>query len=92
MEQIFDKVEGIAIFLDDINIKGNSIKENLERTTMVLDKLEQCGLKLKKSICKLLERRIEYLVLEIDRKGVHILKDRIEAIEKAPTPTNSKAL
>ena len=25
IEQIFDKVEGIAIFLDDINIKGNSI-------------------------------------------------------------------
>ena len=46
----------------------------------------------KKSKCKLLERKIEYLGLEIDIKGVHILKDRIEAIEKAPTSTNVKEL
>lgn len=82
----------VNVFLDDIIIKGRTPEENLERTSQVLEKLKECGLKLKKKKCELLVRKIRYLGIEIDEHGVHTLRERVEAIDKAPAPTTKKEL
>lgn len=88
MERILAKVQNVTVFLDDILMKEKTIDEIVKNTTEVLDKLSECGLKLKKSKCELLQKKINYSGLQIDENGIHALQEKIEAITKAPTPTN----
>lgn len=37
-------------------------------------------------------KKIRYLGVEIDAEGIHVLKDRVEAINRAPHPKNIKEL
>lgn len=92
MEQILVKIKNVTVFLDDIYIKSKTVEENLKTLEMVFEKLRECGLKLKKEKCLLLQDRIRYLGVEIDKNGVRTIKERIEAIEKIPEPKNVKEL
>ncbi|XP_024891589.1 uncharacterized protein K02A2.6-like [Temnothorax curvispinosus] len=92
MEQIFAGLPGISVFLDDIIITGKTLEETVQRTSQVLDKLSECGLKLKKEKCELLVRKIRYLGVEIDEHGVHAPQERVDAIDKAPAPTTKREL
>lgn len=91
MEQILAGMPNVNVFLDII-IKGKTIQENPEKIGEVLDKLKECGLKVKKSKCVLLATKISYLGLGIDKNGIHILPDRVEAIDKIPISKNVKEL
>lgn len=90
MEQIFTGIPQVHVFLDDIVISGKTVEENLKITTEVFNKLRECGLKRGK--CFLLEKKIRYMGVKIDKEGVHTLKERIEAINKTPEPTDLKGL
>lgn len=82
----------VTVFLDDIIIKGETIQDIIKNTTEVLDKLAECGLKLKKTKCEFFQEEVSYLGVRIDKNGVHTLKNKVEAIRKAPRPTNRKEL
>lgn len=92
MKQIFAGMPDVNVFLGDIIIKGKIAEKNVETTSQVLDQLRECGLKLKKKKCELLVRKIRYLGVEIDEHGVHVLRERVETIDKAPAPTTKKEL
>lgn len=82
----------ITVFFDDIIIKVQTVEECIINTEETLGKLRKCGLKFKKSKCQLLGKRINYLGLEIDEFGVHTSENKIEAINKVPTPQKLKEL
>ncbi|XP_012532687.1 uncharacterized protein K02A2.6-like [Monomorium pharaonis] len=92
MEQILSGISNVYIFLDDIVIKGVNDEDNLKTTGKVFDVLSECELKLRKEKCCLLKEKIRYLGVEIDAEGIHVLKDRVEAIDRAPHPKNIKKL
>ena len=50
--------------------------------------MQDAGLKLKFSKCKIGASQVEYLGHMIDKEGLHPTTKKVEAITKAPTPTN----
>lgn len=48
MEQLFDKVEGIATFIDDITITGKTLEDHLSALNKALDIIKSVGLKVRK--------------------------------------------
>lgn len=52
----------------------------------VLTRLEDAGLRLKRSKCTLLDDEIQYLGYKVDAKGVHTVENNVKAVVNAPTP------
>ena len=51
----------MCTYLDDILVTGRSLKENLDKLSVVLAQLRESGMKLKKEKCQFLMARVEYL-------------------------------
>ena len=64
------------------------VKQNLQNLHLVLQRLENAGLTLKKSKCKFRVSSVEYLGHIIDANGLHPSELKVKAIKEAPTPTN----
>lgn len=92
MENIIIGIPGVACFLDDIVVTGENSLEHLTRLELVLQKLQECGLTVRKEKCKFFENSICYLGHVIDREGLHTSNERVLAIEKAPIPTTVSQL
>ena len=59
---------------------------------IVLSRLADAGLKLKREKCKILQPSVTYLGYCIDKSGIHPTKDKVEAIRIVPAPTNVSEL
>jgi hypothetical protein len=76
------------IYLDDIIIYSDSEEEHLRRMRVVLDRLRENGLKLRPSKCRFFQKSLEYLGHKISAEGVHMLTDKVDAIQDWAPPTN----
>ena len=85
MEGLLQNIRGVVVYLDDVLITGKTAGDHLNSLTMVLDKLQEAGLRLKRTKCSFMEKSVTYLGHKIDSDGLHPLSD---AIKKAPAPTN----
>lgn len=92
MEQILQGIPGVAVFMDDIELTGSTTEEHLDRLNQVLQRLEEYGLRLKKSKCEFLKDSVEYLGHIIDKDGLHPVPGKVKAITEAPQPTNVSEL
>ena len=72
------------IYLDDIVIFCKDPASHLDRIEAVFQKLEEAGLKLKPSKCKLFRWQIAYLGHVISAQGKATDEGKIEAIRKWP--------
>nr|CAI5855831.1 unnamed protein product [Callosobruchus analis] len=88
MEQMLVNIPGVVCFLDDILVTGRNDCEHLERLELVFQKLQECGLKVKKEKCKFFENSVNYLGHTIDKLGLHTSEERVLAIKKAKVPEN----
>ena len=92
MENLFQGLKYVAVYLDDILITGRSRTEHLETLKEVLKRLEKAGMRLKKSKCKFLMTEMEYLGHRITKEGLKPTESKVQAIAQAPTPTNVSEL
>lgn len=88
IENLLAGIPGVVAFIDDILITGRTTLEHLERLECVFKKLSDSGLRVAKEKCHFFKEKIEYLGHIIDRNGLHKSKENVEAILKAPAPTN----
>ncbi|XP_031338139.1 uncharacterized protein K02A2.6-like [Photinus pyralis] len=70
MENIFNGIEGVCVFLDDILITGPSDNEHFSRLRVVLGKLNSLGLKIKANRCDFFENSVSYLGHIVDAEGL----------------------
>ncbi|XP_062846979.1 uncharacterized protein K02A2.6 [Trichomycterus rosablanca] len=82
----------VVVYLDDLLIMGRDEAEHLKNLDRVLQRLQENGLRVKRSKCEFGKTQIEYLGHVLDEKGVHPSKSKVRAIHDAPTPTNVKEL
>lgn len=92
IESIFAGMNNVAIFLDDILITGKNSKEHLENLFNVFGKLRDCGLRIKISKCSFFQEEINFLGYTINKFGLTTSSDKVEAILKAPIPTDITTL
>ena len=80
------------VYLDDILIMGRSRKEHLQRLEEVLKRLQDAGLRVKRDKCRFIEKEVIYLGHIISAQGLQPTKNKVKAIQEAPTPTGTSEL
>lgn len=88
MEGVLQGIPQVAVYLDDILVTGATRKMHLRTLDEVLTRLENAGLRLKRSKCTLLADEVQYLGHKVDAKGVHTVEAKVKAVVDAPTPTS----
>ena len=80
-------VEKVTPTFSVVELK-HQIIEHLENLSKVLTRLQENGVKLKKSKCDIGKDVVQYLGHKIDAEGIHATDDKIKAITEAPPPKN----
>ena len=88
LEQILQGLDHVKCRLDDILVSAANMAEHHERLELVLERLQKYGVRLRFDKCSFMQPRVDYLGHRLDQDGLHPLPDQVEAIQKAPAPTN----
>ena len=88
MENLLKGLPGVSVFLDDILVTGKTSDEHLQNLRNVLTVLQSNGLKLQKEKCQFMLDSVEYLGFRISTDGIHPTQSKVDAIKKAPSPSN----
>ena len=70
MDNLLQDIPMTAVYLDDILISGKTIKEHDNNLKKVMNKLQEHGLRLKKSKCSFMKSSVEYLGHRLDQEGI----------------------
>ncbi|UYV79597.1 K02A2.6-like, partial [Cordylochernes scorpioides] len=92
MDNLFADMSGVACYIDDILVAGKDNKDHEQKLELVFKRLQEKGLRLNKDKCKFAVNAVEYLGFKIDKKGLHPISSKIEAVVEAPEPTNVSQL
>ena len=88
MESLLSDIPRVLVYLDDILITGPTDADHLKSLQEALSCLEKAGLRLQKQKCSFMVSLVSYLGYQIDKKGLHPLPSKLEAIKQAPWPKN----
>ncbi|KAK7939091.1 hypothetical protein WMY93_002417 [Mugilogobius chulae] len=92
VQQIFDGMEGVGVFLDDVVIWGTTQAEHDERLAKVMLKAKQSGLKLNRQKCQFGVSEITYLGDKLSAAGIQPDPEKVRAITDMPIPENKTDL
>lgn len=92
IENILAGIEGVGVFIDDICVTGPDDQTHLKRLEQVLKRLEEHGLRINKKKTEFFKDSVEYCGFKINKFGIHKTKSKVEAITKAPIPSNVSEL
>ncbi|XP_051233821.1 uncharacterized protein K02A2.6-like [Dicentrarchus labrax] len=77
MEGVLQGIPQVAVYLDDILVTGATREMHLRNLDEVLTRLEDAGLRLKRTKCTLLAEEVQYLGYKVDAKGVHTVENKV---------------
>jgi transposase InsO family protein len=92
MTRIFEDLEGVLIYLDDILVIGKSQEEHDERLMQVLERIRLHGLSLNSFKCRFNESEVSYLGHRLSNGTIQPDPERIRPILEFPEPKNLKEL
>lgn len=92
MQQLFDGIQGVGVFIDDVVVWGCTKQEHDERLRKVLNKARDSGLKLNKKKWQFGVSNITYLGEKLSEAGVQPDPEKISAIADMPAPDDKKNL
>ena len=73
MESLLSGIQNVSVYRDDILLTGWSNQDHLTTLNRVLTRLQEAGLRLKRSKCAFLEQEVEFLGHKVDTSGLHPL-------------------
>ncbi|XP_056128977.1 uncharacterized protein K02A2.6-like, partial [Lampris incognitus] len=88
MDQVLQGMEGVICYLDDILITGKDTERHLTNLEEVLSRLETYNLRVKREKCAFMQNNVSYLGHVIDARGIRPMKEKTDAIQRAPVPKN----
>ena len=92
MDKIFNNMEHVFVFVDDILCAGKDEEDLLNRLEAVLKRIEEHGLTLKKDKCSFMVKSVEYLGFKIDGDGIHKTDDKLNAVKNLKVPCKVEEL
>ena len=82
----------VAVLLDDVLMGAPTLADLVALETRVLAKFSEIGLKLNLDKYAFHQREVTYLGHRIDQNGLHMLEDRVAALQNNEPPTNTTSL
>ncbi|RXN25500.1 Retrovirus-related Pol polyprotein from transposon 297 [Labeo rohita] len=82
----------VIVYLDDIIVFGRTLEEHEERLLKVLDRLQECGLKVSIDKCQFCQSQVRYVGHIVSAAGVSPDPAKIEAVTRWKMPTDLKSL
>ena len=92
IEKLVGDLPFVKVFLDDLLIAANTLEEAHKNVGVVLQRLQEAGVRLKLDKCKFLLSELPYLGLIVSGDGLKTSQKKIEAIVAMSEPTNVKEL
>ena len=86
-------VEGkqfVSVYIDDVLVFSQSLDEHLEHLRLVIQKIQDAGLKLKPAKCQFVREEVEYLGHVLTPSGLKTNLKLVESVVNYPRPQNSK--
>lgn len=78
--------EACLVYLDDVIIVGRDFEDHLRNLEKVFAKIEGAKLKLNPKKCRLFRSKVNYLGHIISSDGIQTDPEKLEAVQKWPTP------
>jgi hypothetical protein len=78
----------VSVYIDDILIFSETLEDHLRHLKMVIERLQQCGLKLNLAKCRFCREEVEYLGHIITRHGLKTNPALVAAVKEFPIPKN----
>lgn len=75
-------------YMDDVNVPSKTVEDGFRKLREILDLFRAAGLTLNLKKCHFLMQSINYLGFEISEAGIRPGRNKIEAVEKFPKPTD----
>ncbi|XP_003741639.1 uncharacterized protein K02A2.6-like [Galendromus occidentalis] len=88
IEGILAGIDGVECVIDDIIITAASDAEHLRRLEEVFARLDRHDIRLNADKCVFFEDTVTYCGFRLKHQEIFKCEDKVEAIRKAPTPTN----
>ena len=88
MDQILNGLPQVVCRIDDILITAPDDETHLKTLREVLSRLQEHNVKLREDKCVFMADEVVYMGHLVNAEGTRATKDKIESIQKAPTPTN----
>ena len=92
MEQLLKGIDGITVLQDDVLVSGRSNSEHDNRLHEVLKRISDADLRLRKDKCQFGVDSVIFLGYRVDSTGIHPVEDKVDAIRRAPSPTDKTQL
>jgi hypothetical protein len=92
IRKVLNGLEGRLNVSDDILVYGKNETEHNERLMKVLERLEQKGLILNKTMCKIAQKSLTYLGYVFSEDGVAPDPNKVDDVRSAPRPSNALEL
>jgi transposase InsO family protein len=92
MDQILKGIDGVVCYLDDILISTKDVETHAKTLRLVLDRLRDHGILVKRSKCEIGVSEVEYLGHRINKDGLQCTNEKVKSIHEAPKPRNVSEL
>ena len=89
---ILQGISHVCVYLNNILITGANTDDHLQTLETVLTKLEEAGIRLKRSKCFFMLPSLEYPRHKISSKGLQPTGEKVKAIHEAPAPKDASQL
>ena len=80
----------VSVYIDDVLVFSRTLEEHLDHLRMVLQRIQDVGLKLKPTKCHFARKEVEYLGHVITADGVSPSPKLVVAVKEFPNPKNVK--
>ncbi len=91
MEQITGDLQGVAVYLDDILVSGDSAADHVNNLRRLLARLQETGLRCRLEKCEFAKPSVEYLGHHLSKTGISKGK-KSDAVREMPTPKSVSEL
>ncbi|XP_003369038.1 reverse transcriptase family protein [Trichinella spiralis] len=88
MDTMLAGIPNVAAYLDDIILTGATDDEYRRTLKLVLGRLKEFGLRIRKEKCTFFQREVEYLGHILSSKGIRADPKKTAAFVNMPLPTN----
>ena len=92
VSQIFDGMDGVSTFADDIIIWGSTREQHEKNLRAVLTRIEGKNLKLNKDKCELFCSELTFIGDRVGADGVKMDPEKIKVVKDMQEPKNKKEL